>query len=85
MTDKVLQDINKEKDRQDQIWGEQNHHPMEWLPILGEEYGEACKAVLEVFFNSTKNYSHYREELIHTAAVAIAAIESLDRKTNLKT
>ena len=76
MNDRILQDIHKERDRQDRKWGEQNHHPFVWLAILGEEYGESCKAALEF----PVDYSNYRKELIEVAAVAIAAIESLDRQ-----
>lgn len=76
MTDKTLQAINKERMRQDEKWGEQNHNPFVWLAILGEEYGEACKAALE----SKGNYPNYRKELIEVAAVAVAALESLDRQ-----
>ena len=80
MNDRTLRDINGERGRQDGLWGEQKHSPTNWLVILGEEYGEACKAAVKVFFDySNEDYSEYREELIHTAAVAIAAIESLDR------
>ena len=82
MTDRVMIDINEERHRQDKTWGEQNHDPFAWLAILGEEYGEACKAALEACFDGyeiTGNYSDYRIELIEVAAVAVAAIECLDR------
>jgi len=72
----VYNEIQKERARQDEKWGVQNHHPIVWLAILGEEFGEACKASLEI---DQMDYSHYRKELIETAAVAVAAIESLDR------
>ena len=29
---------------QEERWGAQHHSIAEWLSILGEEYGEACKA-----------------------------------------
>lgn len=78
----ILEEIRTERERQDKKWGEQNHHPMEWLAILGEEVGEANKAALEAHFSGyerTGNLSDYREELIQVAAVAIAMVESLDR------
>jgi len=84
--EKILQDIRNERNRQDKKWGEQNHHPMEWLAILGEEYGEACKGALEAHFPGygiTGDYSDYRKELIEVAAVVVAAIECLD-KSNWK-
>jgi len=44
-----------------------------WYLILGEEFGEVGKAVLE-------NDENLREELIQVAAVAIQWIEMLDRQ-----
>lgn len=80
----VLDEVRKERERQDNKWGEQNHSPAEWLMILGEEVGEANKAALETHFNKTyktveNDYSYYREELIQVAATAVVAIEALDR------
>jgi hypothetical protein len=66
-------DVAKERTSQDRKWGVQNHTPERWLVILGEEYGEACKEALE------GNLDAYRHELVQTAAVAMAAIDSLDR------
>lgn len=72
-----LQDILEERTRQDAKWGEQNHCPERWLVILGEEYGEACSGVLHGIFGP--DWDLYRAELIHVAAVALAALESFDR------
>jgi NTP pyrophosphatase (non-canonical NTP hydrolase) len=85
MTDKrnkLFQEINIERNIQNNKFGEQNHHPMEWLSILGEEVGEVNKAVLETYFEykgSDPLYKEYREELIQVAAVAISMIECFDR------
>jgi hypothetical protein len=68
----VLAEVIAERDRQDRLWGIQDHKPGKWLAILGEEFGESCRAVLEM-------NPKYREELIQVAAVAIAAVESFDR------
>ena len=74
----VLSEVAAERNLQDDKWGEQDHGPAVWLTILGEEFGEACKAALEgVPLGETEDY---REELIQTAAVATAAVESLDRQ-----
>lgn len=69
----LLQTIQQERDRQDAKWGEQNHHPLYWLGILTEELGEVAKASIEA------DWSNYATELIQLAAVAVAALESLDR------
>ena len=69
----VFHEVSEERSRQDRKWGEQNYHPAYWFVILGAEVGEMANAFLE------SRQSDYRTELIHVAAVAIAAIESLDR------
>lgn len=79
---KVIEEILKERNHQDKKWGQQNHHPMEWLAILGEEVGEVNKAALEAHFagyRRTGNWSDYRKELIQVAAVVVAMIEAHDR------
>ncbi len=76
--DNIYHEISIERLRQDEKWGEQNHDPFAWLSILGEEYGEACKAALEHRFGN-KSLAKYRTEVIQVAAVAVAVVECLDR------
>lgn len=84
----VYADVLNERMRQNQLWGKQDHDPFIWLTILGEEYGESCKAALQACHAlSSKEtqgtyrdkLSHLREELVQVAAVAVAAVESIDR------
>lgn len=74
----ILDEIKKERVKQDVKWGEKNHAPADWLMILGEEVGEVSKAALEAKFGS-KTLTEYREELVQVAAVAVAMIQCLDR------
>ena len=87
-TKRVAVEVIKERERQDGLWGEQNHDPILWCAILGEEVGEVNKAGLNAFNSKTSNVLNYclkgyREELIQVAAVAIAMIESFDRKEKI--
>ena len=76
----VLSEILRERQRQDDKWGEPNHTPDRWLVILMEEVGEASNAVLNAHYCSAlSDLREYRREMIQVAAVAVAAIESLDR------
>lgn len=69
----VLDQILAERKRQDSKWGDQRKLSAEtWLRILGEEFGEACKAA------NDRAPRNYRKELVQIAAVAVAAIESHD-------
>jgi len=74
---KVFDEIQAERDRQDEKWGEQNHAPATWMLIAGEEFGEAAKALLQ------DEGLKYRWELVQLAAVCVAMIESFDRNEGL--
>jgi hypothetical protein len=43
----ILQEVRKERVRQDEKWGPQHHRMADWLAIIGEEYGEACMAYVD--------------------------------------
>lgn len=73
--EKVFEEIRQERRFQDEKWGVQNHHPLMWNAILMEEVGEVSEALLQ----NRDSIKCYREELIQVAAVAIAAVENLDR------
>lgn len=75
---KALDMIVAERARQDSKWGEQNHTPVEWIAILGEEYGEASQGALRSHFGG-RTKQEYAEELVQVAAVAVAALECLLR------
>lgn len=76
--DKIFKEIKKERKRQDEKWGEQNHIAIKWCAILGEEVGEVNKAVLESKYDD-ESLEKYKKELIQVAAVAVAALECVER------
>lgn len=81
----IYGEVIAERLRQNEKWGKQEHDPIEWLGILGEEVGEVNKACIETYFNyegADSDYSEYRKELIQTAAVCVAMIECLDEKNS---
>ena len=72
-TASILVEVQDERMRQDIKWGSQRHlAPEKWVAILGEEFGETARAVLE------HDPDHEREELIQVAAVAVARVEAID-------
>lgn len=82
----IFDKIALERIRQDGKWGEQNHSPIEWIAILGEEFGEVSKEALELWFGRWETpevYSAkvalYEKELIQVAAVAVSMLECLYR------
>lgn len=80
----IAREIFAERERQHATWGEQNHDPFKFLSILGEEFGEVCRATFEAEsdgeWNLEKMKTTYRHELIQVAAVAMQMIEAFDRK-----
>lgn len=67
-----------ERNRQDQKWGQQDNDPFIYLAVLVEEVGELSQAILHTRFGGHAA-AGLRTEAIHTAAVALALLECLDR------
>lgn len=66
----ALSAIDRERDAQDKKWGtDRRHHPAHWLAILGEEFGEACRA-----YHDGKQ-ADFEAELVQVAAVAVCILE----------
>ena len=70
----ALLDVQYERGLQDSRFGEQNHPNEKFYTILGEEFGEVGKAILD------GDKGNLRDELVQVAAVAVAFIEMLDRR-----
>jgi hypothetical protein len=74
----AFQSIIDEMKRQDEKWGVNRTHPNEWYPILGKEFGELGKAMLENHFDyPDANPDEIRKELIEVMAVGIQWLKSL--------
>ena len=92
----ILDDIQKERQRQIEKWGDQSDLPFTRLiSILTEEVGEAAteandyESILDdinkptfdsVLLNQT--LINLREELVQVAAVAVQIIEKIDKQNN---
>lgn len=85
----VIEDVKKERQRQNEKWGVQNRSLIEWNAILTEEVGEAAKEAVDHHFATDADLvnpytqrdrlERYRAEMVQVAAVAIQAIENIDR------
>ncbi len=79
-TSYYLKKIQAERNRQDEKWGEQNHHPLMWFSIIGEEYGEMCRAFNEYSFDNDPNhFDEMQREAVQIAACCVAMLECIDR------
>lgn len=77
---KIIKDVIAERSRQDEKWGEQDHSAYVWASIIGEEYGEMCKAVNEFGFNPTpETEQDIYTEAIRTMASCMAMLECVER------
>jgi len=78
----IFKEIKAERIAQDDQWGEQNNNDFIWCTVLGEEYGEVCRASVDIVYGSDHKHateSDLRYELVQLAAVAVAFIECIDR------
>ncbi|KKN54342.1 hypothetical protein LCGC14_0593200 [marine sediment metagenome] len=82
----IFEEINKERTRQDEKHGWQDTHGRHlnewWLAILMEEIGEVSEEMLDLHFQGKKDEADLRDEVLQAAAVAIAWVESIDRRIN---
>jgi len=75
----AINDVIRERGRQDGKWGEQNHDAGTWALVLLEEIGEWAKAELHSKFGGPEANNRHTEA-VHMTAVALAVIECMNRK-----
>lgn len=76
----ALDQILDERKRMEKAYGEQNQDPFAWQCLLGGEFGDTAKAILEHRF-SLGRVEDIEKEAIQMAAVALAFVECLERGT----
>ena len=59
----ILTEVAKEREKQNEKWGEQKHLPIEWIAILTEEVGEAAKDALDHHYQNDVKVSHEQTTL----------------------
>ncbi len=60
----VLKAIEAERKKQNAKWGEQNHNLVEWIAILGEEFGEASTEAVDYHFANQPKGEHFDTDSI---------------------
>lgn len=76
-------ELHEERERQEEKFpGQQTHNSLnDWIVILGEEFGEVCRAVYELGKGNRgleDGMDDIRMECIQVAAVAVAMVEAID-------
>jgi NTP pyrophosphatase (non-canonical NTP hydrolase) len=76
--------VEKERFRQNAIWGRQRHSYGDWLKILVEEVGEVAQAMQigDVSYKNSDSDDLYKE-LIQVAAVAVAIAEQVEEEREI--
>lgn len=68
---KIFNAIKEERQRQDKLWGgathDDTHNEQEWIGYMDEQLTKA------------NDEGEYRERFVKIAALAVAALESMDR------
>jgi Mg/Co/Ni transporter MgtE len=83
MIDDILEEIKNEREHQDQKWGGPNHDDSHHLWEFAEWALQRARTISinsRPGFDSSKNFSQFRRLFIEIAALAVAAIESIDRR-----
>lgn len=74
----VLMEVSDERERQDQKWGgaahDDEHDVYDFVEIIKDYAGWACR------MDEMGSHDKARKRLIQVAALAVAAVESIDRK-----
>lgn len=71
----VLEMVLAERERQDNLWGDQTTHSDEWWNVIAtEENGEVARAIFE------RDTQHMFEEIIQACAVYFAWAEALHKR-----
>lgn len=77
---KIIEKVLEERQRQDEKWWITDHPDPTWGMIIGEEYGEMCKAINEFMFNpSRKTEDDIYKEAIQIMASCMAMLERIER------
>ena len=77
----AVEDALSERDRQDKMFGQQDHHPAYWLAILGKQVGQLGEAVVnrEWAADPKRARDEMRAEAVQVVAVGLALIEAINR------
>ena len=83
---RIIDDILRERERQDEKWGSQRTNPpLYWLGILVEEVGELSKALIEPVGPRelvAALAGEVRKELVQVAAVALCWLEAMEGESD---
>lgn len=76
----VMHAISLEMERQNDLWGQQNHEDLTWLAIMGEEFGETAEQCIPRGVGGCVDEDHLERELTQTVAVGMQWLMARNRR-----
>lgn len=94
LTMNIYDEIKAERERQDQVWGgherDDRHNAIDWIGYIAKHSAKAAGGSVEILDEGHwwtcrmtvdgNGTSPFRRQMIRVAALAVAAIESFDRR-----
>lgn len=78
LTGNAMKLVAEERQRQFQKWGDQSRLSiLEWVAILGEEFGEVSKEAVEHHFQNRSLLS-FKKEVVQMTAVGVQMLEAIE-------
>lgn len=82
--DQILEEIREEREHQDKKWGGPNHDdhhgPYSWASFIITYLGQAVSDTVNEVGDSERALRSFRYNMVKVAALAVAAVEVVDRK-----
>ncbi len=83
-TNLILEEIKEERVHQNKKWGGADHDdlhgPYEWVAFITTYIGQSIQDIVNENGNYQLNLRTFRYNMVKVAALAVAAIEAVDRK-----
>jgi hypothetical protein len=76
----IMNELARERAKQDGDWGELNSADVVWSTMLSAKYGAVSNEVLRLWHAPERNQDELLKQLISLAALAIAWIECVHRR-----
>lgn len=70
---RIFMEVLRERQRQKERWGNQEHSDAVWALILGEEFGEVQKAILESICDQPE-FKEYNDKRLETELIQVLAV-----------
>lgn len=82
--EEILQEIREERKHQDAKWGgpahDDEHSMYVWVGFISYYLGQSLSSAIKEYGSVKHRYQIFRYHMVKVAAIAVAAVQSIDRK-----